>query len=112
MAEAPRTVTVDAPEFQIFGQLLIAFGQGAGAIYVSPDVITASASEYLPRIRTHLDGWDRDALRAIEFARAVGRLSAHLAMHDGTPTIGPDHFERALRETLSKPSVMQPCPFC
>ena len=94
----------------VLAQFYIAFGQGAGSLFVAPDCIAAGRAEVEKNIWPRIKQWDAVALSALEYARSVGRVSAHLAVADGMNVIHALHYEKALNIVAQNP--FNPFSFC
>lgn len=94
----------------VVAQLYIAFGQGAGSLYVSPEAIAAGRRQYEQLVAKNLEKWPQASLKALEYARAIGRVAAHLAVSEGWNTIQGDHYTSAA-EMVRKNCHVEFCPF-
>jgi hypothetical protein len=95
-------------------QLLIAFGQGAGGLHVHPAVITEAGKEFRALVMKALDNWPTIAIRALEYARALGRVAGHLAVGEGYDIVLLRHTVKAiamLRRNKDE-NVCATCPVC
>ncbi len=92
----------------VLGQVLIAFGQGTGAMRVPRKTVTAIRARYLAMADKALPRWEEDAVQALERVRAVGRLAAHLAVVRGDTRILAADFFRAA-ETVERDSGTPIC---
>jgi hypothetical protein len=88
----------------------MAFGQGTVTMFATPSAARLARAAYKTILKA--EEWDQNALAVLEFARAVGRVSAHLANHQGATVIGTKHLKEAFR--LVRHGQMRPvmCPFC
>ena len=102
------TLSLDSTEHEILTQLFIAFGQGAGTMPVAAQVIAAATEDYLAAIHENVAGWRSIELQALESARGLGRLAAHLALQDGRDVVMTEHYQGA-RNGI-RPRI--DCPFC
>jgi hypothetical protein len=72
----------------IMAQILVAFGQGTGAVRVSHDATVELRNRYYPMITDKvISSWDTEAVQVLERIRAIGRLMAHDATAAGGTTI-------------------------
>jgi hypothetical protein len=102
------SIVPDYQTYQVLVQLLVAFGQGAGTLHVSGEVVAAATDYYSPRLRKDLARWEEYELRALEFARGLGRLAAHVALHEGSDRILLKHYE----EARGRFTPYWECPYC
>ncbi len=102
----------DAIEARL-SQLFVAFGQGAGPMFVTVAAAQAARTQYRPLVTARLGEWDTQALTLFEYAGALGRTAAHVAAQEGSPEIDAGHYEQAssLLATRSR-SAQVACPFC
>jgi hypothetical protein len=77
-------------------QLAVGFGQGAGFMLVTEDALLNALSEYQQSLERRDADWDRYALQAIEYCRAMGSLAAHGAMDHGRVVITAEDVAKAL----------------
>jgi hypothetical protein len=112
-ARTPEPPNADTPTLEtVLAQFYVAFGQGAGSLFVDPDAIVAGRTEFEANIWPKIRSWEAAALPALEYIRSVGRISAHLAIGEGRNVISAGHFRDALRmfaETACPPFGMCPC---
>jgi hypothetical protein len=80
----------------VLAQFYIAFGQGAGSLFVQPDCIAAVRTEFEKKIWPNIRQWDAAALSALEYVRTVGRVCAFRAIAEGTNLISARHLAEAL----------------
>ena len=75
----------------IMSQILVAFGQGAGAIRVSQDAALELRRWYFDAITPQIidQQWETSAVQLLERARAIGSLAALKATTTGATAIGP-----------------------
>jgi succinyl-CoA synthetase beta subunit len=79
--------------------LAMAFGQGAGTMLATEDALQLALSKcarFLEANSSDSEEWEANALRFIEYARAVGTLAAHSAAGDLKPVIDATAVDRAL----------------
>jgi hypothetical protein len=80
---------------EIAGQILIAFGQGTGAIRV-PRVTVRAMRAYFTRFADKaLPRWKEDGTEALERVRLMGRLAAQIAVGRGSLELGGEDFTKA-----------------
>ncbi len=101
---------------EVIGQCWVAFGQGTGSLGISRSGVAAGRSLFQRYAsQEHIEAWDKDALPALEFVRAMGRLAAQLATAEGLTFILEKHFNTAalkvLEQAESGRSIDQ-CPYC
>jgi hypothetical protein len=104
----------------IMAQIYIAFGQGAGSLYVSRGAIAAGRRQYQKLVAEYSQNWSEVGQNALEYTRSVGRAAAHLAVGEGRNTISADNYAKAaaLVRTVSHhapppgPLVDLPIGFC
>jgi hypothetical protein len=78
-------------------------------MHVGPDAIDVLLRTYRPVLEEHLERWNESWLPALEYARAIGRLSAHLAVDAGLVTIGGRQVREAVRRLRRTKEPMIPC---
>ena len=95
-------------------QLYVAFGQGAVSVHVAPAVLSKARAEYLDMVKKNSGRWDAIAGPMREYARALGRIAAHLAVGDGLDVILVKHYDAASKALIdnSHLTVCGPCPGC
>ncbi|MEA2599463.1 MAG: hypothetical protein QOF89_455 [Acidobacteriota bacterium] len=85
-------------------QIWIAFGQGAGAIKVSPEAALELRRWYFdaitPRI-THED-WEAQAVQVLDRMRAIGSLAASKAASSGASAITPREVNESASALLGR----------
>jgi hypothetical protein len=77
----------------------IAFGRGAGNIEVSPDAVRELVRVYRPLIEHHAEDWETQSRQVLDYAEALGRLAAHIAVGEGELAIGKGAVIKATRMT-------------
>jgi hypothetical protein len=95
----------------IMSQILVAFGQGTGAIRVSQDAALELRRWYYDAITpTIIDTqWETQAVQLLERARAIGSLAALKATGTGATAISPqDVYDSAV--TVQVVSMTDLCP--
>ncbi len=101
---------------EIIGQCWVAFGQGTGSVNVSRVGVAAGRRLFLERYNTaeNRRNWDQDALRVLEFVRAIGRLAAQRATAEGLTVIHERQFQQAAEQVLGEARMMalSQCPYC
>ena len=75
----------------------IAFGLGAGNIGISSDGVRALLRVYRRIITHHAQNWEAGSDRILDYAEALGRLAAHVAIGDGKLTIDSSSVSTATR---------------
>jgi hypothetical protein len=94
--------------WHIFGQLMAAFGQGAGSLPITTDAAATAAATYIEPIVGRVQEWPAIEAETLAFARALGRLSAHHALEERRPYLtGAD-----LTWATSNIVPLLPCPMC
>jgi hypothetical protein len=73
----------DDAVYPILVQVMIALGQGAGPVLISRDAILALDADYRAAAERDQARWDEIAPTVLGWARALGALAAHHALHDG-----------------------------
>lgn len=102
----------DAIEARL-SQLFVAFGQGAGPVFLTVEAAQAARAQYKPLVTARLGEWDSQALMLFEYARALGRTAAHFAAHEGSPEIDAGHYQQASALLADRSrSAQVACPFC
>jgi len=89
-------------------QILVAFGQGAGAIRVSQEAALELRRWYYGAITQDvIDGqWETEAVQVLERIRAIGSLAALKATSTGSTAISTEEVyasAKAVQETSSTP---------
>jgi len=98
---------------QILAQVFIAFGQGAGTMTVAHDAIDAARQEYADGIAASAPRWNEIALPTLEYARAIGRVAAYLAVKDGRNVISKGDWIEAAKQVAQHPDkTYRFCPIC
>jgi len=95
----------------IMSQILVAFGQGAGAIRVSQDAALELRRWYFDAITPQIidQQWETSAVQLLERARAIGSLAALKATTTGATAIGPKDVY-ASATTVQATSMTELCP--
>ena len=91
-----QMIDTSSQEFLVLGQLIAAFGDGAGEMVVSQEVLGQIAEEYVPKITEHKAAWTTLALTMLSLSRLVGAQAAHRARTDGSGLIELAHYSAAL----------------
>jgi hypothetical protein len=106
MPEKPPTFAQE----DMVAQSVMALGQGAGTMLATPAALRLAQNAYARMLKG--DNWHLDAPVVLEFARAVGRVAAHLAVHSGGTVIDRDDMGKAIE--LVRGRQMWPCfcPYC
>jgi hypothetical protein len=106
MPEEPRSYESE----DLLALLFMAFGQGAGSMYATPGAVRIGRQEYARAIQPK--AWDQHAPYALEYARALGRVAAHLALQDGATAIDEPHFRSASELVRQRQIAPWFCPYC
>ena len=86
---------------QLLGQMMFAIGQGANGVHIHREAVAKMRERYEPTTYTFVKkpGWDTtwqsNAIYTLRYFEVIGRLAAHYATIDGTPSIDARHFEQA-----------------
>ena len=80
---------------EMLGQVLVAFGQGTGAIRVPRTTVAAIRSRYLGMKDRALPVWDKEGTEALDRIRIVGRLAAQKAVGRGANAVTAEDFVTA-----------------
>ena len=64
-------------------QLAAGFGQGAGTMLATGEAVEAAIGAYSTSLQARASTWSDYSLQTIEYARALGRLSAAKALSHG-----------------------------
>ncbi len=108
-----ETIALESAVHEILTQMFVAFGQGAGTLPVSREVIRAGTREYAALVRANLDRWPTIEHQTLEYARGLGRVAAHLALHDAAHSVGEEHYRDAVERFAATASAVEyECPFC
>jgi hypothetical protein len=103
----------DSPSFtqdDILAQVYMAFGQGTATMLATPAALRAGRTEYVKTFEP--ENWLTDAPVALEYARALGRVAAHLAVQKGATAIDEEHFMRAAEMVRGNQVWPCFCPYC
>ncbi len=94
----------------IMAQIWIAYGQGTGAVRVSQDAALELHRWYYNAITDEvIESWGTVALQVLDRIRAIGSLSALMAIQQGSPTISVTMvYEAALQVQLRSDTPL--CP--
>lgn len=104
--EASRTYTRQG----ILDQILVAFGQGTGAVRVAGEAAAALRDRYEPYVDSRiLDIWGEVAVQVLERVRAMGRLAALRAVEGASTVITRPMVATAI-ENVEKVSLTPLCP--
>ena len=98
----------DAAAWHILGELLAAFGQGAGSLLVTGEAVEGAAAIYLDAIKERQATWAEIELSTVAFARSLGQLAAHYALGDRRDYVTGADLNQAI--TTIRPRM--PCPMC
>ncbi len=85
---------IDAVE-EIMGQVLVAFGQGTGAIRVPRTTVAAIRKHYLAMKDRAVPVWDSEGAEALDRVRIVGRLAAQKSVDRGANEVTAADFAAA-----------------
>jgi hypothetical protein len=83
-------------------QCSIAFGQGAGMIAVSAEVVPEMIELFRPLIAHHLQSWQAESGRILNIAEALGRAAAGIAVRAGKLKIDLVSIKMATQNLGSK----------
>ncbi len=95
----------------VLAQLIVAFGQGAGTLFVSEAAAGTALAHFIPVVPKLVAQWDEVGHQVLEYARTIGRTTGHLAAGRGCGTISEDDFVRGLAKVRAIQQPMGPCPF-
>lgn len=77
-------------------QVYVAFGQGTGYLRVTQEAALTLHALYCNAISEDLiEKWDGEAVQILERIRAIGRLSAQIAIGQGSTKILPKDVKQA-----------------
>lgn len=94
----------------IMAQVWIAFGQGTDYLRVSQEAALALQVLYYKAITDDLiEKWELESVQILERIRAIGRLSAQLAINVGSTRITPKNVIEAAA-TVQIESDTERCP--
>jgi hypothetical protein len=88
----------------------MAFGQGAGVMLATPEALAAAYTACQSAINEKAGQWPEIELRTIEFARAVGFVSAVTAAQKGHGVIDVDDVKAAF--TSVRRNRLRPLELC
>jgi hypothetical protein len=94
MAAASTGVMTDEV-FTILAQIFGAFAQGADGMFIDPGVVLQARDDYAESIGSRTDRWFDEGPLILSLTRAMGKLSAHVALSAGHTTIGVEHYQQA-----------------
>lgn len=77
-------------------QLAMAFGQGTGTMLATEEAVKTALASLTAYLEKSSVRWNRDSLKFIEYARALGTVAAVAAAGDRAFVIGREHVETAL----------------
>jgi hypothetical protein len=80
---------------EIAGQILIAFGQGTGAIRVPRGTVRTMRAYFRRFAEKAVPRWGVDGSEVLERVRLMGRLAAQIAVGRGSHELGSDDFTKA-----------------
>lgn len=93
----------------IMAQVWIAFGQGTGAIRVSQEAALELHRWYYGAITDELlEKWDTEALQVLDRIRAIGSLSAMMAIQQGSTKINA----QVVYESSVQVQLRSDTPYC
>jgi hypothetical protein len=91
-------------------QLAMAFGQGAGTMLASAGAVSTAIAPFSETFSNNLAQWDDWALKSIEYARALGKLSSVYAAVNGAAVIQTAHVNWALEQIANNTVLpLGPC---
>jgi hypothetical protein len=93
-------------------QILGAIAQGAATIRVGYSAAGAIRLRYLPLIQANVGRWEEDRLLVLEWARALGRQSAAMAVGRAAYEMEGEDVETASERLLLVRGPDGRCPFC
>jgi hypothetical protein len=106
-----RYINEDAE--QLLGQMMFAVGQGADGVHIHRSAVAKMRERYEPSTYKFVicnpcrnskgekipncweDRWKESGIYTLRYFEVIGRLAAHYATIDGTPSIDARHFEQA-----------------
>ena len=95
---------------QILDQILVAFGQGTGAVRVARDAAAALRDRYEPYVDDRIvRDWDEVAVQVLERIRTMGRFAALRAAEGASTVITRPMVAEAI-ERVEKVSMTDLCP--
>lgn len=95
---------------EIIDQILVAFGQGTGAVRVARDAAAALRDRYEPYVDDRiLRDWDEVAVQVLERFRTMGRFAALRAAEGASTVITRPMVTEAI-ERVEKVSMTVLCP--
>jgi hypothetical protein len=108
-AGRPSPVAQPSARDAILGQMLVAFGQGTGAVRLSQGACVAFRDRYFPWLDDGIVAlWDTAAVQVLERVRAIGRLLAARAGIEGRTAIAAAGVLAAARLV----EEVGDCPYC
>jgi hypothetical protein len=95
---------VTATEEGMMAQIWIAFGQGAGAIKVSPEAALELRRWYFDAVTPHITNevWEFYAAYVLDRMRAIGQLAASKAASIGASAITPREVNESVSALLER----------
>lgn len=96
---------VDQNAEGILGQIMFAIGQGAAGVHLHRRAVTKLRDRFedpvydLVTKHDWKEIWHKEAMYTLRYCEVIGRLAAHAATKDGTPTIDAHHLDEA-RQTV------------
>jgi hypothetical protein len=91
-------------------QLAMAFGQGAGTMLASAGAVSTAIAPFSQAFSNNVNQWDDWALKSIEYARALGKLSSVYAAANGAAVIQTAHVSWALQQIANNAILpLGPC---
>jgi len=95
---------------QLLGQMMFAIGQGADGVHIHRSAVAKMRERYEPTTYNFVidhpcpgtkekpcwdDTWRENGIYTLRYFGVIGRLAAHYATIDGSPSIGARHLEQA-----------------
>ena len=111
-----REMATITPE-EAFDMALMAFGSGAGGLYVKPKVAkmlrTKLFDNFINEISQNPSQWEKSKIFLLECARCIGRLAAQNAIQRGTMAIDWAHdAEIAVQKVINRYGGPVPGAWC
>ncbi len=114
-----RRLDVETETDNRLGQVLAAFGYGAGGMRVSRSTVQALRERFRERIRRQVvadpDAWVTEGVHVLDLARGIGRLAALHSTERGWVTVRAEAFTRAagtVERVTPKLYLVQPTNYC
>jgi hypothetical protein len=103
---------LDESTYTMFVQVFMAFGQGAGPLLASGETILALTEDYRGAAERDRNSWNAIAPVVLGWARAVGALSGHHALHDSRFVISREDYQYA-KDVAARHSeiLLSRCPW-